>query len=93
MVPTRSEAVKRLRLTEHQTDTYDRWDEVRTHIELELRQIERAISGDATQIESSSESVYASADHLRHELLPQLKQIANALQEQEYRETEERLPR
>ena len=85
--------MKRLRLTQQQTHTYDRWDEVRTHIELELSKIDRAIAGDATQIETSSESVYASADHLRHGLLPELKQIANALHEQEYRETEWKLPR
>ena len=85
--------MKRLRLTQQQTHTYDRWDEVRTHIELELSKIDRAIAGDATQIETSSEAVSASADHLRHDLLPELKQIANALQEQEYRETEWKLPR
>ena len=83
----------RVRLTDAQTEVYERWQECRAHIEIELKAIERAVRNDAVQIGTSAEAVYASADHLKLKLMPQLKQIARALEDREFRETEERLPR
>ena len=79
-------------LTEFQTSTYDLWLEIRDHIEIELSQIERALRGDPNQVGSSTEAVYSSAERLK-ELVPELKQIAKALEDQEFRETLARLPR
>ena len=83
----------RVRLTEAQQEVYELWKECRDHIQLELNRIERAVRNDAYQIGTSAEAVYASAEHLKLELMPQLKQIARAIEDREFRETEERLPR
>ena len=81
------------RLKEHQIEVYDQWQELRTDIELELMRIESAIRNDPKQISSSGEAIHESAERLRHDLVPGLKQIAKALDEQDWRETAERLPR
>ena len=83
----------RVRLTDTQMEVYELWQECRTHIEIELKAIERAVRNDAVQIGTSAEAVYASADHLKLKLMPQLKQIARAIEDREFREVEERLPR
>ena len=81
------------RLKEHQVELYDQWTELRTDIELELMRIENALRNDPTQIGTSGEAIHESAERLRHDLVPGLKQIAKALDEQDWRETAERLPR
>ena len=81
------------RLKEHQVELYDQWTELRTDIELELMRIENALRNDPTQIGTSGEAIHGSADRLRRDLVPGLKQIAKALDDQDWRETAERLPR
>ena len=83
----------RVRLTDAQMEVYELWLECRTHIEIELKAIELAVRNDAVQVGTSADAVYASAEHLKLELMPQLKQIARAIEDREFRETEERLPR
>ena len=83
----------RVRLTDTQLEVYELWQECRAHIQMELEKIERAVRNDAHQIDTSAEAVYASAEHLKLELMPQLKQIARAIEDREFREAEERLPR
>ena len=85
--------MKDTRLKEHQMKVYDQWLEIRTDIELELMKIESAIRNDPKQISASGEAVHESADRLRHDVVPGLKQIANALDDQDWRETTGRLPR
>jgi hypothetical protein len=83
----------RVRLTEAQLEVYELWQECRAHIQMELVKIERAVRNDAHQVGTSAEAVYASADHLKSELMPQLKQIARTIEDREFRQAEERLPR
>ena len=83
----------RVRLTEAQLEVYELWQECRAHIETELVKIERAVRSDANQLGTSAEAIYSSAEHLKSELMPQLKQIARAIEDREFREAEERLPR
>ena len=83
----------RVRLTEAQMEVYELWQECRAHIETELLKIERAVRNDANQIGTSAEAIYASSDHLKSELMPQLKQIARAIEDREFREAEEQIPR
>ena len=82
-----------IRLKEHQVEVYDQWRELRTDIELELMRIENALRNDPTQIGASGEAIHESADRLRRDLVPGLKQIADILDDQDWRETTERLPR
>ena len=60
---------------------------------MELIKIERAVRNDGRQIDTSSEAIYASAENLKLELMPQLKQIARAIEDREFREAEEQIPR
>ena len=82
-----------IQLKEHQLEVYDQWRELRTDIEVELMRIENALRNDPTQIGTSGEAIHGSADRLRRDLVPGLKQIAKALDDQDWRETTERLPR
>ena len=79
-------------LKEPQMESYGEWVELRNRIEDELLNIERALRNDSEQIGSSAETIYGAADNLRH-MVPELKQIAKALDDLEYRLTEQRLPR
>ena len=83
----------RVRLTDAEMEVYESWQECRTHIEMELIKIERAVRNDGRQIDTSSEAIYASAENLKLELMPQLKQIARAIEDREFREAEEQIPR
>ena len=82
-----------IRLKEHQVAVYDQWRELRTDIEVELMRIENALRNDPTQIGTSGEAIHGSADRLRRDLVPGLKQIAKSLDDQDWRETTEGLPR
>jgi len=79
-------------LDEPQMEAYGEWVDLRSRIEDELMSIERALRNDPEQIGSSAETVYESADNLRH-LVPELKQIAKAIEDLEHRQTLEALPR
>ena len=83
----------RVRLTEAQMEVYELWRECRNHIEIELVKIERAVRNDANQLGTSAEAIYTSAENLKLELMPQLKQIARAIEDREFREAEEQIPR
>ena len=82
-----------VRLTDAEMEVYELWREFRNHIEIELVKIERAVRNDGRQIDTSSEAIYASAENLKLELMPQLKQIARAIEDREFREAEEQIPR
>ena len=79
-------------LKEPQMAVYGQWVELRSQVEDELLSIERALRNDPEQIGSSAEIIYGATDNLRH-LVPELKQIAKALNDLEHQLTEERLPR
>ena len=79
-------------LDEPQMKSYGEWVDLRSRIEDELMSIERALRNDPEQIGSSAEIVYEAADTLRH-LVPELKQIAKAIEDLEHRQTLEALPR
>ena len=82
-----------IRLKEHQLEVYGQWQELRTDIELELMRIENALRNDPTQIGTSGEAIHELVERLRYDLLPGLKLIAKDLDDQDWRETIERLPR
>ena len=79
-------------LDEPQMEAYGEWVDLRSRIEDELMSIERALRNDAEQIGGSAEIVYESADNLRH-LVPELKRIAKALEDLDFKQTLEALPR
>ena len=81
-----------LMLAEQHLGNYEFWCEIRDHFEIELVSIERSLRNDADQIGTSAEAIYASAERLR-ELVPELKQIARSLEDQEWKTTMERIPR
>ena len=81
-----------LMLAEQHLGNYELWCEIRDHFEIELVSIERSLRNDADQIGTSAEGIYASAERLR-ELVPELKQIAQSLEDQEWKTTMERIPR
>ena len=82
-----------IRLKEHQVEVYDQWRELRADIEVELMRVENALRNDPTQIGTSGEAIHGLVERLRYDLLPGLKLIAKALDDQDWRETTERLPR
>ena len=79
-------------LTDAQRRIYERWERLRDNFEIELTEIQRALSGDSIQIEASTEGIHLSAERLS-ELVPELKQIARSLEDQEWQATMERIPR
>ena len=79
-------------LTDAQRRIYERWERLRENFEIELTEIQRALSGDSIQIEASAEGIHLSAERLS-ELVPELKQIAQSLEDQEWKTTMERIPR
>ena len=79
-------------MSEQERCTYDEWQRLRNDFENSLAQIERAIAGDAMQIETSIDAIYDAAEHLR-ELLPEIKRIAHSLEDQEWTTTMEQIPR
>jgi len=79
-------------LKEPQMATYGSWIELRNDIEDELHSIERALRNDIDQIGTSAEAIYTSAERLK-ELVPELKQIAKALEDLEWKRAEESLPK
>ena len=79
-------------MSEQERHTYDEWQRLRNDFENGLAQIERAIAGDAMQIEISIEVIHEAAENLR-ELLPEIKRIAHSLEDQEWKTTMERIPR
>ena len=81
-----------LMLEEQHLGNYELWCEIRDHFEIELVSIERSLRNDANQIGTSAEAIYASAERLK-ELVPELKQIAQSLEDQEWKTTMERIPR
>ena len=88
----KSRATNVRRLTDTQMRTHELWQELRDHIEIELTTIDRAIRNDPDQIGNSADAVYSSAERLK-ELVPELKQIAKGLEDREWQETLEGLPR
>ena len=78
-----------LMLAEQHLGNYELWCEIRDHFEIELVSIERSLRNDADQIGTSAEAIYASAERLK-ELVPELKAIARALEDEEWRELERR---
>ena len=80
------------KLSPQHFNIYSSWLLLRGDIENQLVEIERAMAGDATQIDTSTESIREAVDNLC-ELVPEIKQIAKALEDQEWQQTLETLPR
>ena len=80
------------KLSPQHFNIYSSWLSLRGDIENQLVEIERAMAGDATQIDTSTESIHEAVENLR-ELVPEIKQIAKALEDQEWQRTLETLPR
>ena len=79
-------------LSSPELETYDSWQELRMHIEIELQTIEHSLRDDSEQIGQSAEAIYASVDKLE-QLVPQLKLIARRLEDREWQLTERSTPR